>query len=80
MTNQNINVALIGNPRQNLSFNQLTGLNQQVGNYPELRLKKDWILQIPNNAKANILDLPGTYSLNASSIDENVVIECYLTK
>jgi ferrous iron transport protein B len=57
----------------------LTGLNQQVGNYPELRLKKDWILQITNNAKANIWTY-GTYSLNASSIDENVVIECYLTK
>jgi Fe2+ transport system protein B len=33
-------------------------------------LKKDWILQITHNAKANILDLPGTYSLNASLIDE----------
>jgi ferrous iron transport protein B len=48
MTNQNINVALIGNPNTGKTsvFNQLTGLNQQVGNYPELRLKKDWILQI----------------------------------
>src|SRR5690606_40605268 len=32
------------------------------------------------NIKANILDLPGTYSLNASSIDENVVIELLLNK
>jgi ferrous iron transport protein B len=42
MTNQNINVALIGNPNTGKTsvFNQLTGLNQQVGNYPELRLKK----------------------------------------
>jgi ferrous iron transport protein B len=54
----------------------LTGLNQQVGNYPGITVEKDWICKLPN-AKANILDLPGTYSLNASSIDENVVIEFY---
>jgi ferrous iron transport protein B len=53
----------------------LTGLNQQVGNYPGITVEKRLILQITHNAKANILDLPGTYSLNASSIDENVVIE-----
>jgi ferrous iron transport protein B len=35
---------------------------------------------LPNNIKANILDLPGTYSLNASSIDESVVIELLLNK
>jgi Fe2+ transport system protein B len=35
---------------------------------------------VTHNAKANILDLPGTYSLNASSIDENVVIELLLNK
>jgi Fe2+ transport system protein B len=41
MINQNINVALIGNPnRENFGFNQLTGLNQQVGIIPELRLKR----------------------------------------
>jgi ferrous iron transport protein B len=36
--------------------------------------------KLPNNIKANILDLPGTYSLNASSIDESVVIELLLNK
>src|SRR5690606_24882465 len=36
--------------------------------------------KIDNNTKANVLDLPGTYSLNASSIDENVVIELLLNK
>ena len=83
MTNQNINVALIGNPNVGKTsvFNQLTGLNQQVGNYPGITVeKKIGFCKLPNNVKANILDLPGTYSLNASSIDENVVIELLLNK
>jgi ferrous iron transport protein B len=83
LSNQNINVALIGNPNVGKTsvFNQLTGLNQQVGNYPGITVeKKIGFCKLPNNAKANILDLPGTYSLNASSIDENVVIELLLNK
>jgi ferrous iron transport protein B len=83
MTNQNINVALIGNPNVGKTsvFNQLTGLNQQVGNYPGITVeKKIGFCKLSNNVKVNILDLPGTYSLNASSIDENVVIELLLNK
>jgi ferrous iron transport protein B len=80
---QNINVALIGNPNVGKTsvFNQLTGLNQQVGNYPGITVeKKIGFCKLSNSIKANILDLPGTYSLNASSIDENVVIELLLNK
>jgi ferrous iron transport protein B len=83
MINQNINVALIGNPNTGKTsvFNQLTGLNQQVGNYPGITVeKKIGFCKLSHNIKANILDLPGTYSLNASSIDENVVIELMLNK
>jgi ferrous iron transport protein B len=83
MSNENINVALIGNPNTGKTsvFNQLTGLNQQVGNYPGITVeKKIGFCKLPHNIKANILDLPGTYSLNASSIDENVVIELLLNK
>jgi ferrous iron transport protein B len=83
MSIQNITVALIGNPNTGKTsvFNQLTGLNQQVGNYPGITVeKKLGFCKLPNNIKANILDLPGTYSLNASSIDENVVIELMLNK
>lgn len=82
-SNHNINVALIGNPNVGKTsvFNQLTGLNQQVGNYPGITVeKKVGFCKLPYNFKANILDLPGTYSLNASSIDENVVIELLLNK
>src|SRR5690606_9009269 len=78
-----INVALIGNPNTGKTsvFNALTGLNQQVGNYPGITVeKKQGICKLPRGLKAHILDLPGTYSLNASSIDENVVIELLLNK
>lgn len=83
MSIQNINVALIGNPNTGKTsvFNQLTGLNQQVGNYPGITVeKKMGFCKLPHNIKANILDLPGTYSLNASSMDESVVIELLLNK
>jgi ferrous iron transport protein B len=78
-----INVALIGNPNTGKTsvFNQLTGLNQKVGNYPGITVeKKEGVCKLPRGLKAHILDLPGTYSLNASSLDENVVIELLLNK
>ena len=78
-----IKVALIGNPNVGKTsvFNELTGLNQQVGNYPGITVeKKQGICKLSDSIKAKIIDLPGTYSLNASSIDENVVIELLLNK
>ncbi|MBD3863250.1 ferrous iron transport protein B [Olleya marilimosa] len=78
-----INIALIGNPNTGKTsvFNALTGLNQKVGNYPGITVeKKEGICKLPRGVKAHIIDLPGTYSLNASSLDENVVIELLLNK
>ncbi|MGB5822005.1 MAG: ferrous iron transport protein B [Saonia sp.] len=78
-----INVALIGNPNTGKTsvFNQLTGLNQKVGNYPGITVeKKEGICKLPRGVKAHILDLPGTYSLNTSSLDESVVVELLLNK
>ena len=78
-----LNVALIGNPNTGKTsvFNALTGLNQKVGNYPGITVdKKQGICKLARGVKAHILDLPGTYSLNASSLDENVVIELLLNK
>ena len=77
------NVALIGNPNTGKTsvFNRLTGLNQQVGNYPGITVeKKQGVCRLDRGVKAHVLDLPGTYSLNASSLDENVVIELLLNK
>ncbi|MBC7000677.1 ferrous iron transport protein B [Cytophaga sp. FL35] len=78
-----INVALIGNPNTGKTsvFNQLTGLNQKVGNYPGITVeKKEGICKLPRGLKAHILDLPGTYSLNTTSLDESVAVELLLNK
>ncbi len=80
---KNINVALIGNPNTGKTsvFNALTGLNQKVGNYPGITVeKKQGRCRLDRVTKARILDLPGTYSLNASSMDESVVVELLLNK
>ena len=80
---KHINVALIGNPNTGKTsvFNRLTGLNQKVGNYPGITVeKKQGNCKFGRACKVHILDLPGTYSLNASSLDENVVIELLLNK
>jgi len=80
---KHLNVSLIGNPNTGKTsvFNRLTGLNQKVGNYPGITVeRKEGICKLDRGVKAHILDLPGTYSLNASSLDENVVIEVLLNK
>ncbi len=78
-----LNVALIGNPNTGKTsvFNQLTGLNQKVGNYPGITVeKKEGICKLNRGVKAHVIDLPGTYSLNTTSLDESVVIELLLNK
>nr|WP_299171542.1 ferrous iron transport protein B [uncultured Allomuricauda sp.] len=80
---KSINVALIGNPNTGKTsvFNALTGLKQKVGNYPGITVeKKEGICKLPRGIKAHIIDLPGTYSLNTTSLDESVVVELLLNK
>ncbi|SCY29962.1 ferrous iron transport protein B [Nonlabens sp. Hel1_33_55] len=80
---RSINVALIGNPNTGKTslFNRLTGLNQKVGNYPGITVeKKEGVCKLDRGLKAHILDLPGTYSLNTSSLDESVVVETLLNR
>src|SRR5690606_24141782 len=78
-----IKVALIGNPNTGKTsvFNQLTGLNQKVGNYPGVTVeKKEGVCKLPDGSKADVLDLPGTYSVNANSPDEQIVVDLLLNK
>ena len=80
---KSINVALLGNPNTGKTsiFNALTGLSQKVGNYPGITVeKKEGISKLDRINKGYILDLPGTYSLNASSMDESVVVNLLLNK
>ena len=76
-----IKVALVGNPNTGKTslFNQLTGLKQKVGNYPGITVeKKTGKLILNQELHATLIDLPGTYSLNPNSIDENIVLETLL--
>lgn len=76
-----INVALIGNPNSGKStlFNALTGARQHVGNYSGVTVEKKEGRLKYNDYEMNIVDLPGTYSLTAYSMDElvarNFIIE-----
>lgn len=78
-----LKVALIGNPNTGKSsiFNALTGLRQKVGNYPGITVeKKTGICQLSDELTAKLIDLPGAYSLNTTSLDESVAVEILLNK
>ena len=66
--------ALAGNPNSGKTtlFNALTGARQHVGNYPGVTVEKKQGTYITNGHKINIVDLPGTYSLTAYSLEEVV--------
>jgi len=71
-----IRVALVGNPNTGKStlFNVLTGLNQKIGNFPGVTVeKKVGYCQLPDGRKAEVIDLPGTYSIYPKSQDESIV-------
>jgi ferrous iron transport protein B len=73
LLSKKINIALVGNPNSGKTslFNALTGLNQQVGNFPGVTVdKKTGSCKIAENIDATIIDLPGTYSLYPKRSDE----------
>lgn len=73
-----LRVALVGNPNSGKSslFNQLTGLNQKIGNFPGVTVeKKSGLCTLPDGSSAEIIDLPGIYSIYPRSLDERIVTE-----
>lgn len=81
MNSKKLNVALVGNPNTGKTslFNQLTGLTQKVGNYPGITVdKKQGTCNLLDGSSAIITDLPGTYSINPTSLDESIVLETLL--
>src|SRR6266705_566918 len=75
-----LKIALAGKPNSGKSslFNQLTGLNQKIGNFPGVTVdKRTGICQLDDSTSAEIIDLPGTYSLYPRTLDEKVVAEVF---
>ena len=75
MTNKKrLTVCLAGNPNSGKTtiFNNLTGARQKVGNYPGVTVEKVEGRCLHKGYKLRIVDLPGTYSLTARSLDEEV--------
>lgn len=73
-----LKVALIGNPNVGKTsvFNALTGLNQHVGNYPGVTVeRKVGTATLAKDIKASIVDLPGVYSINPNSKDEEIALK-----
>ncbi len=70
-------IALVGNPNTGKStlFNRLTGHRQRVGNYPGVTVEKREGYATIAGEKVLVVDLPGAYSLTASSADERVVVD-----
>ncbi|MBK8668889.1 MAG: ferrous iron transport protein B [Saprospiraceae bacterium] len=70
-------VALLGNPNSGKSslFNYLTGLHQDVSNFPGVTVdKKSGMISLSENETAEIIDFPGTYSVYPNSTEEKIVI------
>lgn len=75
-----LKVALAGKPNSGKSslFNQLTGLKQKTGNFPGVTVdKKTGTTRLDENTQAEIIDLPGIYSLYPRSLDEKIVAEIF---
>ena len=78
---KSLNIALLGKQILKTSlFNSLTGLSQKVGNYPGVTVEKEGVCKLDRTTKGYFIDLPGTYSINSSSIDESIVVELLLNK
>jgi len=68
-------IALIGNPNcgKTSLFNQLTGARQKVANYAGVTVeRKEGFVNLPSGRRLRVLDLPGAYSLAATSPDEAI--------
>ena len=75
-------VAVIGNPNTGKStlFNALTGLRQKTANFPGVTVEKRTGSLLADGRELVLVDLPGTYTLTAHSLDELVAVDVVLGK
>ncbi len=78
----NVIIALAGNPNAGKTtlFNHLTGARQHVGNYPGVTVEKKEGSYTLNSQRLRIVDLPGTYSMTAYSVEEVVARDYLVTE
>lgn len=76
-TDRELMIALTGNPNAGKTtlFNTLTGLKQKVANYPGVTVERKMGRWAFGSTGVRLIDLPGLYSLDASSIDEEIALE-----
>jgi ferrous iron transport protein B len=83
LKNEKLHIALVGNPNSGKSslFNCLTGMNQQVGNFPGVTVdKKTGSTSLSSTLNAEVIDLPGSYSLYPRREDEWVSYKVLLNQ
>jgi len=83
LKSKKLHIALVGNPNSGKTslFNCLTGMNQKVGNFPGVTVdKKTGATAISETIEANVIDLPGTYSLYPRRLDEWVSYKVLLNQ
>ncbi|MBL7746073.1 MAG: ferrous iron transport protein B [Chitinophagaceae bacterium] len=83
MKKEKLHIALVGNPNSGKTslFNSLTGLNQQVGNFPGVTVdKKTGATSLSPGLSVEIIDLPGSYSLYPKRLDEWVSYKVLLNQ
>ena len=77
-----ISVALTGNPNTGKTtlFNALTGARQKIGNWPGVTVDKKVGYFNHKDRIVSVVDLPGTYSMNARSAEEMIVSDYLLNE
>jgi ferrous iron transport protein B len=70
-------IAVVGNPNSGKStlFNRLTGLKQRIGNYPGVTVERHIGTLKTESATIELVDLPGTHSLSAHSLEEHIAVD-----
>ena len=70
-------IAVVGNPNSGKStlFNRLTGLKQRIGNYPGVTVERHIGLLKSQDKTVELIDLPGTHSLSAHSLEEHISVD-----
>ncbi|MCU7842426.1 MAG: Fe(2+) transporter permease subunit FeoB [Candidatus Thiodiazotropha sp. (ex Monitilora ramsayi)] len=79
--NQRLTIALAGNPNcgKTALFNMLTGIRQRTGNWPGVTVDRKEGRFVIDRDEVNVIDLPGIYSMDASSLDEQVTRDYLLS-